>query len=141
MPRGQRIKNLVEDSIPGLCCPTCGDSSCEWGLTGPFSSDGLSLALHLWLWAGALGKGELSAPGTEPESRVALGCLEECVDAGRSCWWGTGGQAQVAENLDDARGVCNGGEDGQGSPALRTGGDVDGEDAFEPLGPTPARPW
>ncbi len=28
-----------------------------------------------------------------------LGCLEECVDAGRGSWWRTGGQAQVAKLL------------------------------------------
>ena len=37
-----------------------------------------------------------------------LGCLEACVEAGRSFWWGAGGQAQMAENLDDHRGIFNG---------------------------------
>jgi len=60
-----------------------------------------------------------------------LGCLEEFVDAGRGFWWGTGGQAQVAQNLADYCGVFNGGEDGQGPAALWARGDVDGEDAFE----------
>jgi len=46
----------------------------------------------------------------------------------------------VAENLADHWGIFNGGEDGQGAAALGTGGDVDGEDAFESLGPTHASP-
>ena len=33
--------------------------------------------------------------------------MEERVEAGRGFWWGTGGQAQVAENLDDDRGIFN----------------------------------
>ena len=70
-----------------------------------------------------------------------LGCLEEFVDAGRGSWWGASGQPQVGENLSDHGGLFNGGEDGQRTAALRTGGDVDGEDAFEQLGPTPAGPW
>ena len=57
------------------------------------------MSLHCGVWAGALGKGDLSAPGTEPASRVGLGCLEDCVDAGRGSWWSAGGQAQVRENL------------------------------------------
>ena len=38
------------------------------GLTGPLFSDRASMALHCGVWAGAMGKGDLSAPGTEPES-------------------------------------------------------------------------
>ena len=63
-----------------------------------------------------LGKESVSAPGTEPESRVALGCLEACVDAGRSFWWGASRQAQVAENLDDDRGVFSGAGDVAAQP-------------------------
>ena len=54
-----------------------------------------------------------------------LGCLEACVEAGRSFWWGAGGQAQVAENLDDDRGIFNAcpasrrvSQDGQRASAL-----------------------
>ena len=36
-------------------------------MTGPFVLDRASRALHGGVWAGALGKGDLSAPGTEPE--------------------------------------------------------------------------
>ncbi|MDH3504068.1 MAG: hypothetical protein OEM58_06020, partial [Nitrospirota bacterium] len=57
----QSTKNRVEDSIPRLGGPICGNSSCEWGQTGPFSSDWPSLSLHLWLWAGELGKGGVAA--------------------------------------------------------------------------------
>jgi len=47
----------------------------------------------------------------------------------------------VAQNLADHGGGFNGGEDGQGAAALWARGDVDGEDAFESLGPTHAGPW
>ncbi len=89
------------------------------------------MSLHCGVRAGEIGKGDLSAPGTEPDSEGALGCLEECVDAGRGSWWRTGGQAQVAQNLADDCGVFNGGKDGQRAAALGTGGEVDGEDPFE----------
>jgi len=72
------------------------------------------MALPCGVWAGALGKGDLSAPGTEPESVGRLGCLEECVDACGRPGWRAGGQAQVCENFDDDGGSLNGGEDGQG---------------------------
>ena len=36
-----------------------------------------------------------------------LGGLQECVEAGRSFWWGAGGQAEVAQNLADHGGVFN----------------------------------
>jgi len=58
-------------------------------------------------------------------------CLEACVEAGRSFWWGAGGQAEVAQNLADHGGIFNGGEDGQGATALWAGGHVDGENPFE----------
>jgi hypothetical protein len=37
----------------------------------------------------------------------------------------------VGENLDDDRGIFNGRHERQITAALRTGGDVDGEDPFE----------
>ncbi len=49
------------------------------------------LSYHDGVLSWERGKGNGSAPGTEPESRVALACLEEFVDAGRSFWWGAGG--------------------------------------------------
>lgn len=61
----------------------------------------------------------------------SLGCLQECVEAGRGSGWRAGGQAQMHENLAGHGGVFNGGEDGQGAPALWARGDVDGEDTFE----------
>jgi len=67
-------------------------------------------------------------------------CLEERVEAGRGFGWGAGRQAQVAQNLADHCGVFKGGEDGQGPAALWARGDVDGEDAFESLGPAHADP-
>jgi len=89
------------------------------------------LSYHDGVLSWKLGKGSVSAPGTEPESRVALGCVEEFVDAGRGFGWGTGGQAQVAQHLDDHRRVFDGGDERQLTAALRTGGEVDGEDPFE----------
>ena len=77
----------------------------------------------------AKGGGRLQALNRNPVEGSS--CLEECVEAGRGFWWGTGGQAQVAENLDDDGRIFNGGEDGQRAAALRTGGEVDGEDTFE----------
>jgi len=46
---------------------------------------------------------------------------------------GAGPYAQVVENLNDDREIFNGGEAGQGAAALRTGGDVDGENTVESL--------
>jgi len=46
----------------------------------------------------------------------------------------------VRENLGNHGGIFNGGEEGQRAAALRTGGEVDGEDACESLGPTQASP-
>jgi len=62
------------------------------------------------LWGVGWGNGQREGvgPGTEPESRVGLGCLEEFVDAGRGSWWRAGGHPQVGENLDDDRGIFNG---------------------------------
>ena len=88
----------------------------------------MSLSCGMWPWHWE--KGECRSK-TEPESREGLGCLHERVEASRGFWWGTGGQAQVAENLADDRGIFNGREDSQRAAALRTGGEVDGEDAFE----------
>ena len=64
--------------------------------------------------------------------------MPERVEAGRGSWWGASRQAQVAENLDDDRGVFNGRKEGQRPTALGTGGHLDGEDAFESLRPTQA---
>jgi len=132
LTRRQSTKNRVADSIPRLCCPTCGNSSCEWGQTGPFSSDWPSLSLHLWLWAGELGKGDLSAQNLNRTSEGgSLGCLEEFVDAGRCPRWSASWQPQVAKNLADHCGIFNGREDGQGAPALGTGGDRGGPTSLD----------
>ena len=61
----------------------------------------------------------------------SLGCLHERVEAGRGAWWGSARQAQVRENLDDHGGIFDRREDGQWPAALWTGGEVDGENAFE----------
>ena len=79
----------------------------------------------------ALGKGDRSAPGTQPESRVGLGCLEECLEARGCPGWRAGGQPQVAQHLGNHGGIFDSRQDGQGAPALGTSGEVDGEDAFE----------
>ncbi len=78
-----------------------------------------------------MGKGDLSAQALNRNPVGGLGCLEECVEAGRSLWWGAGGQAEVAQNLADHGGVVNGGEDGQGGTALWAGGNGDGKNPFE----------
>ncbi len=44
-------------------------------------------------------------------------------------------QAQVRENLDDHCGIFESRKNRQRVAALWTGGDVDGEDTFESLGP------
>jgi hypothetical protein len=72
----------------------------------------------LWRVRVGTGQRERVGTGTQPESRVELGCLEEFVDAGRGSWWRAGGQPQVGENLDDDRGIFNGGEDGQRASVL-----------------------
>ena len=54
--------------------------------------------------------------------RVRLGCLQELVDASRGLWWGVGGQPQVAQHLDDHRGICNGRDEREGAAALWAGG-------------------
>ncbi len=60
------------------------------------------------------GQKESVGSGTEPESRLGLGCLQERVEAGG----GSGRQAQVRENLDDHRGIFDSREDGQRATAL-----------------------
>ncbi len=62
---------------------------------------------------------------------MGLGCLEAFVDANRGPRWSTCGQTQVGENLDDHGRIFNGRDEGQGAAALWTGGNIDGEDAFE----------
>ncbi len=85
------------------------------------------------VWGVGRGTGQRGSVGskTEPESWEGLGCLQEGVEAGRGAWWGSGRQAQVGENLDDYGRIFDGRQERQGAAALGTGGDVDGEDAFE----------
>jgi hypothetical protein len=61
LTKRKRTKDRVEDSIPGRRWPTGERSSCQWGLTGPFVPDRAGRALPGGLWAGELGKGDLSA--------------------------------------------------------------------------------
>ncbi len=86
----------------------------------------------------APGQKESVGSGTEPESRLGLGWLHERGEAGRGSWWGAGGQTQVAQNLEDHRGIFDSRQERQCPAALRAGGEVDGEDAFESLRPTQA---
>ena len=58
----------IRKCFPSLHCPICERSSCEWSLTGPFSSDWATMSLSCGVCGWALGKGDLSAPGTAPES-------------------------------------------------------------------------
>ena len=46
----------------------------------------------------------------------------------------------MAQHLDDHRGIFNGRDEREGVAALWAGGEVDGEDAFESLGPAQAGP-
>ncbi len=48
-------------------------------------------------------------------SRVESGRLKEIAGPRRRTVWGSGGQAQVGENLDDHRRLFDGGDDGQGA--------------------------
>jgi len=77
------------------------------------------------------GQKESVGSGTEPESRLGLGCLHERGEAGRGSWWGAGGQTQVRENFGDHRGLFDSRKDDQGAAALWTDGEVHGEDACE----------
>lgn len=66
----ESTKDLVEESISRLCCPPCGRSSCEEGLTGPLFQDRSSLLLLCGVCEGELGKGGSvgsGASGAEPE--------------------------------------------------------------------------
>ncbi len=83
------------------------------------------------VWGGAMGKGSLSAQALNRKPGGRLGCLQERVEAGRGLWWSAGGQAQVRENLDDHGGIFDSRQERQGPAALWTGGEVEGEDAFE----------
>ena len=67
--------------------------------------------------------------------------MHEPVEASRGAGWRARGQAQVRENLGNHGGIFDGGEDGQRAAALWTGGEVDGEDAFESLRPAHAGPY
>ena len=61
MTRWQTTKNRVEDSIPGLRCPTCGRSSCEEGLTRLIVLGSGQDGAPLWRVGWAMGKGGVSA--------------------------------------------------------------------------------
>jgi hypothetical protein len=50
LPGPESTKDLVEETIPGLCCPNCGRLFWEWGLTGPFVSDRVGKSLHGGVW-------------------------------------------------------------------------------------------
>ncbi len=61
----------------------------------------------------------------------ASGCLKEIAGPSRGTGWGAGGQSQMGENLDEHGGIFDSRQERQGPATLRTGGEVDGEDAFE----------
>ncbi len=80
------------------------------------------------LWRVGWGTGQRKRVGSGPEPESGgLGCLQERVEAGWGSWWGPGGQAQVAQNLADHRGLFNGGDDRQGAATVRTVSHVDRE--------------
>ena len=138
---GQKsIKERGEGSIRGLRRLKGGRSSCEEGLPVPFFPDRDSLSFHGDVSAREPGTGSLSVRAANRNSGGGLGGLHECVEAGRRSWWGTAGQAEVGENLDDHGGILDGCQDGQRPAAQGTGGQVDREDAFESLGPTHSGP-
>ncbi len=86
---------------------------------------------HCGLCEGEMGKGRMLAQALNRNPGGTLGGLQQSVEASWSLWWGTSRQAQVRENLNYHGGIFNGRDEGQGAAALRTGGDVDGEDSFE----------
>ncbi len=88
-----------------------------------------------WCVSGGTGQRGSVGSETEPESGGDIRPCVGRVEAGRGAWGSAGRQAQVGENLDDHCGLFDRREERQGAAALRTGGDVDGEDAFESLGP------
>ncbi len=78
---------------------------------------------------------EIVGSGTEPESRVVLGRLKELTGAAQAPRWRASGQAQMGENLDDHRGLFDGGDERQGATTVGTGGHVDLTHPFEQMGP------
>ena len=78
-----------------------------------------------------LDKESLSARDVNRHPSRRLRCWQERVETGRGAWWRAGGPTQVAQNLGNHGGIFDGGDDGQRPAALRTSGDVDGEDAYE----------
>jgi len=78
-----------------------------------------------------MGKGDLSAPGTELAAGGGIKLSGRMRRGGPELLVGRGWQAEVAQNLADHGGVFNGGEDGQGATALWAGGNVDGKSPFE----------
>gem|GEM_PF-6510656 len=84
-----------------------------------------------------MGKGRASdrAPNRNPGREEAV-CLKASRWAG-ACG-GAAGQAYVRKNRDKHGGIFDGGDERQLTAAVRTGGEVDGEDACESLGPPSA---
>ena len=68
------------------------------------------------------------------QSWLGSGGLKERVVLHRGTGWGFGRQAQMGEDLDDHRGLFDGGDERHRAAAVETGGHVDREDAFEQLG-------
>lgn len=66
----------------------------------------------------------------DPDSGEGLGGLHEGGETGRGWWERAARQAQVGENFENHRGIFDRREEGQRAAALRTGGNVDGEDAL-----------
>jgi len=127
LTKRKSTKAPIAGSICESCCLPCGRFPGEAGLTGPFVS---RIGPGAAWWGVGWGTGQGGSVGAKPEPdfrRGSLGCLEECVEARGCPGWRASGQAQVAKNLADDRGIFNGRQDDQGAAALRTGGEVDGE--------------
>ena len=61
----------------------------------------------------------------------ASGRLKGGAELRRGPGWGSGGQPQMGEDLDNHRRIFDGGNERQGAAALRPGGPVDLEHSFE----------
>jgi len=88
------------------------------GRTGPFAMVSARPLAPGWQVKLGTGQRERVGTGTEPESRVRLGCQEEVVDASRGSWLGAGREAQVAQNLGNHGGIFDSREERQYPAAL-----------------------
>jgi len=77
------------------------------------------------------GQRELSVREPNRNAGRRLGGLQQVVETSWGAWGSAARQAEVRENLDGHGGIVDRRENGQRPAALRTGGEIDGEDTFE----------